>query len=245
MKRVLFVVGSLILAIVGVVLATRGGTADGTAEAVAASPAEPGPPAFVLPPLVAGKAPPNPYSEERVARGRYLVDYGGCHDCHTPWAYDPALGMPVPDMGRMLSGHPKGAPDPAGAIGAGDMGLIGPTFTSFQMPFGMVYSPNLTPDIDTGIGSWTEQMFVDSVRKGRHMGGAGRPVLPPMPFLNLKSLSDEDLVSVFAYLRSLPPVRNPVPSPKVPEEAMWAIRDGFDKLLGAQAAAGEVVRNAG
>jgi len=46
--------------------------------------------------------------------------------------------MPVPDLSRRLSGHPSGAPDPVGTVGQGDIGLIGPTFTSFKMPFGIV-----------------------------------------------------------------------------------------------------------
>ena len=58
--------------------------------------------------------------------------------------------MPVPDVSRFLSGHPTDAPDPVGTVGAQDIGLIGPTFTSFKMPFGTVYAANLTPDKDTG-----------------------------------------------------------------------------------------------
>ena len=46
-----------------------------------------------------------------VARGKQLVDMGGCADCHTPKAFDPTLGMPVPDRTRYLSGHPEGAPE--------------------------------------------------------------------------------------------------------------------------------------
>src|SRR5262249_1198608 len=81
-------------------------------------------------------------------RGRYLVQIGGCNECHTPWVFNEALNMPVPDMSRYLSGHPADAPDPGGTPGREDVGLIGPTFTSFKMPFGIVYSPNLTPDKD-------------------------------------------------------------------------------------------------
>jgi mono/diheme cytochrome c family protein len=168
--------------------------------------------------------------EEQIARGQYLVRVGSCNDCHTPWVFDPELGVPRPDMTRMLSGHPEGGPDPEGTPGAHDMGLIGPTFTSFALPFGIMYSTNLTPDLDTGTGSWTERMFVDIFRKGRHLGGDGRGVMPPMPWLWIRNLSDEDLRAVYVYLRSIPPIRNAVPEPKVPEEAIWALRDGMDKL---------------
>jgi hypothetical protein len=73
-----------------------------------------------------------------VKRGQYLVEVGGCGDCHTPWIFNKELNMPVPDLSRRLSGHPSGAPDPVGTVGQGDIGLIGPTFTSFKMPFGIV-----------------------------------------------------------------------------------------------------------
>ena len=112
-------------------------------------------------------------------RGAFIVQVGGCNHCHTPWMFDANLGMPVPDMKRMLSGHPADAPDPEGKAGKRDIGLIGPTFTSFAMPFGVVYAPNLTPDKDTGLGTWTEKMFVDAIKNGKHMGGNGRAILPP------------------------------------------------------------------
>ena len=165
-----------------------------------------------------------------VARGQYLVRIGSCNDCHTPWVFDEDLGMPRPDMTRMLSGHPADGPDPEGTPGPHDMGLIGPTFTSFRLPFGVLYSANLTPDTDTGIGSWTEEMFVDIFRKGRHLGGDGRGVLPPMPWFWIRNMTDDDLKAVYAYLQSVPPIRNPVPEHKVPEDVMWALRDGMDRM---------------
>jgi mono/diheme cytochrome c family protein len=168
--------------------------------------------------------------KDQIQHGQYLVRFGGCNDCHTPWTFDEELGMPRPDMSRMLSGHPKGAPDPEGTVGPHDMALIGPTFTSFALPFGIMYSPNLTPDMDTGIGSWTEEMFLDIFRKGRHLGGNGRGVLPPMPWLWIRNLKDEDLRAVYAYLNSIPPIRNAIPEHKVPEEVIWQLRDSFDRL---------------
>jgi hypothetical protein len=80
------------------------------------------------------------------------------------------------------------------------------------------FTANLTPDPETGLGKWTEEMFIATMRTGRHQG-KGRPLLPPMPFENLGALNDEDIRSVFAYLQSLPPVRNRVPAPVDPPEA--------------------------
>ena len=165
-----------------------------------------------------------------VARGALLVHIGGCNHCHTPWVFEPKLGIPVPDMKRMLSGHPAGGPDPEGNRGKHDVALIGPTFTSFAMPFGTVYAPNLTPHKDRGLGSWTEKMFIDAFRKGKHMGGDGRAILPPMPWMDLAALPDADLKALFAYLRTIPESDNAVPDHKVPEAAYMAVTDNFEKL---------------
>jgi hypothetical protein len=165
-----------------------------------------------------------------VARGEFLVRVGGCEDCHTPLKLDPKIGMPVRIPGRMLSGHPDGAPDPRSSLADTDQAVIGPTFTSFRLPFGVVYAANLTPDKETGLGSWTEEMFVRAFRTGRHFGGTGRPILPPMPWANLAALPDSDLKAIFAYLGSIPPVHNGVPSAKVPQAALDAILEGYTKL---------------
>jgi hypothetical protein len=58
-------------------------------------------------------------------------------------------------------------------------------------------------------------MFVNAMRKGQHLG-AGRPILPPMPWENLAQMSDDDLRAIFAYLKSLPSVKNQVPEPVPP-----------------------------
>jgi hypothetical protein len=167
-----------------------------------------------------------------VERGGYLVRIAGCNDCHTPYKLDEALGMPVPDMTRALSGHPADGPDPAGAYAKPDMGVMGPTMTSFALPFGIVYASNITSDPTTGIGSWREAAFVKSMRTGRH-GGSGRPILPPMPWQNVAAMTDEDLSAVYAYLQSTAPIKNAVPKPKVPPEAMRQISAAYEKM-GAQ-----------
>lgn len=165
--------------------------------------------------------PPSPPDPAQVKRGEYLVQLGGCNDCHTPWKVDRALGVPVPDLTRRLSGHPADGPDPAGKYTPPDTGVIGPDFTSFAMPFGVVYSSNLTPDHDTGMGEWTEREFAAAMRTGRHTGDPrARPILPPMPWMSLAHLTDADLSAIWAYLRSLPPIRNAVPPSKVSGEAL-------------------------
>lgn len=167
-----------------------------------------------------------------VARGAYIVRTGGCNDCHTPWVFNKDLGMPMPDMTRMLSGHPAGTPDSATKINPKtDLALISGTFTQFTLPFGIVYSANLTPDVETGLGGWTEEMFVKAIRTGMHMGAPGRVILPPMPWPDVRALTDEDLKAVFAFLKTVPAIRNPVPDPKVPPPVLEAMMKGRPKLV--------------
>lgn len=141
-------------------------------------------------------------------------------------------------MSRRLSGHPADAPDPGGSVGAQDMGLIGPTFTSFKMPFGIVYAANLTPDKETGMGSWKEAEFIKAMRNGKHFAGNGRAILPPMPWMSLAVMTDEDLKAVFAFLQSIPPIRNAVPDHKVPVPAIDGITESFEKLKASMKTAG-------
>ena len=170
---------------------------------------------------------------ELVARGEQLVKLGGCGDCHTPMRFDAKLGMPVPVKERMFSGHPEGAPEPKNAPGAGDQAVINATFTSFRLPFGTVYSANLTPDRQTGLGAWTADDFVKTMRTG-HRKGTGRAVLPPMPWQNLSQTPQADLAAMFAYLQSIPAVKNRVPVPDVPP----AVVDGFAKSYAVAAQGG-------
>ena len=151
-------------------------------------------------------------------RGEYLVTMMGCHDCHTPLKLGPH--GPEPDMTRPLSGHPEqigalsapaGAPAPWAWSGAG-------TNTAFAGPWGISYTANLTPDQNTGLGIWTEEMFVKAIRTGRHMG-TSRPILPPMPWPAFRNASDDDLKSIYAYLRTIKPITNHVPDPQAPQEA--------------------------
>jgi len=77
------------------------------------------------------------------------------------------------------------------------------------------FAANLTPDQNTGLGIWTEQMFLDALKQGKHMGTA-RPILPPMPWNWYGQLPDDDLKAMFAYLKSIPAISNRVPVPLDP-----------------------------
>jgi len=154
----------------------------------------------------------------KVERGKYLVNLGQCHDCHSPKVWSPE-GMPSPDPARLLSGHPadEALPKYEKAWAApGQWVLLSKNFTAFVGPWGVSYAANLTPDDQTGVGLWTEEIFLAAMRTGKHMGN-GRPILPPMPWPGIAQVSDEDLSAMFAYLKSLPPVKNPVPAPMMAE----------------------------
>lgn len=154
----------------------------------------------------------------RVARGMYIVNTSGCHDCHTPWKNGPK--GPEPDMTLALSGHPESLKlPPPPKLGDGPwVWTAAGTNTAFAGPWGVSYTANLTPDKMTGIGIWTEDIFVKTIRSGRHWG-VSRPILPPMPWTVYRNMTDEDLKSVFAYLRTIKPIKNQVPDPLPPTPA--------------------------
>jgi cytochrome c553 len=155
-----------------------------------------------------------PDKASQIKRGEYLVEIMGCHDCHTPMKMGP--NGPEQDRSRALSGHPENAPmQPAANLPPGYLAAIGATFTSFSGPWGTSFTRNLTPEKETGLGDWTVEEFIATMKTGRERG-KGRPVLPPMPVQNLRALSDQDIRALFAYLQSLPPVKNRVPQPIEP-----------------------------
>ena len=148
-----------------------------------------------------------------VKRGKYLVDAVGiCGQCHTP-----RRGA-APDMTMYLAGHPANAPYPKYDFSMMQQGifmLTSPTMTAFAGPYGTSFAANLTPDKETGLGEWTEKMFIESMRTGYHQGDKNnRQILPPMPIKNgYADMADEDLKAIWAYLQTVKPVRNEAPVP--------------------------------
>jgi len=156
-------------------------------------------------------------SKDTQARGRYLVVFGGCHDCHTPKVM--GANGPEPDKTRLLAGHAGGPgvpPVPSDALGPDKwMAVTNGDLTAWAGPWGVSFAANLTPDRRTGLGDWTAEQFIRTMRTGKHLG-SGRPILPPMPWSNLAALGDPDLRAIFAYLRSIKPIDNQVPAPIPP-----------------------------
>jgi hypothetical protein len=151
--------------------------------------------------------------EALIERGLYLVTFGGCNDCHTPKKMTP--NGPTLDEARLLSGHPANEKLPAippNIFGPDKWGAItNNNLTGWVGPWGTSYAPNLSPDPETGTGAWNEELFIRMLRTGKFMG-AGRDILPPMPWYEIAKLTDADLKAIFVYLKSLKPVKNQVPA---------------------------------
>lgn len=136
---------------------------------------------------------------ERLARGRYLAEnVSSCMDCHSPHDWTQHDNPITPGM-----------------EGAGEHMELGGT------P-GTIYAPNLTPDQETGSGSWTDDQLARAIREG--IGHDGRTLFPIMPYQHFKSMSDEDVASVVVFLRSLPAVHNPLPQTQIIFPVKYLIR---------------------
>jgi hypothetical protein len=125
---------------------------------------------------------------------------------------------PVDDSSLLLSGHPEGMPAPdVDRKKLETQGFIlTATFTSWVGPWGISYSANLTPD-PTGTGNWTEDQFVYALRNMISKGlPGGRPLMPPMAMMPVKHMTDGELRAIYAYLRTVKPVKNSSVQPTAP-----------------------------
>jgi hypothetical protein len=148
-------------------------------------------------------------AQSAVERGKYLVSVMDCHGCHTPFKNG------APDMTRMLMGHPQDMKITSAPVTPAGWGMVvAETNTAWAGPWGVSFTTNLTPDT-TGIGNWSEEAFVNTIRKGKHLG-TGRDILPPMPWASYNNLTDADLKAIYAYLKTIPKISNRVPAPLPP-----------------------------
>ena len=137
-----------------------------------------------------------------VERGKYLVRAGGCVSCHTE----------VKGKGKKRQ---KGPPLAGGR--------------AIKTPFGIFYSPNITPDPETGIGNWTDADFIRALRKGVRPDGAH--YFPVFPYTTYTNMREDDMRAIKAYLFSLEPVRrkNRRHEVRAPFGWRWPLR--FWKIL--------------
>ena len=128
------------------------------------------------------------YADPQLDRGKYLVTFGGCNDCHTP-------------------GYFFGKPDMAQFLGGSDV--------AFEIPgLGAFAGRNITPDDDTGIGKWTSEQIVTALQTGQRPDG--RILAPIMPWHAFANLTKEDATAIAASLKSVPPVKHVVAGPFAP-----------------------------
>ena len=135
----------------------------------------------------------------RLERGRYLTEHVTlCFDCHSRVDWKA----------------------PGGPVVAGTKGGGGP-FPETNLPFPL-NAPNISPDRETGAGTWTDAQLARAIREG--LGYDGRVLFPGMPYPLLHHLSDEDLAAVIAYIRSLSPIHNEIPKTPLPAELQQVLK---------------------
>ena len=129
-------------------------------------------------------------SPARLQRGEYIVNnVAACLFCHSE-----------------LDTSVEGLPIKAGTVGGGR------SWADEGLPF--LFAPNISPDRETGAGTWSDDTLARAIREG--IGHDGRTLFPMMPYVNYRNMSDEDLASVVVYLRSLAPVNKRQPKSEVP-----------------------------
>ena len=144
------------------------------------------------PPPVAGRYHPN--DRDKIDRGAYMNELLGCGSCHTNGAFDGE-----PDMDRALAGSSTG------------IAFSNPLGEKYP---GIIYPSNITPDEETGIGSWSDQQITDAIRAGVGRHGSRRIVT--MPWQGYSRLTDDDVAALVAYLRSIEPINYRVPKEVAP-----------------------------
>ena len=130
---------------------------------------------------------PRPDPSDTLGTGKYLVRVAGCYFCHTP----NDQGTPIP--GKDFSG--------------------GHEFSDPEL--GTVRSANITPDPETGIGDWTKQAFITKFKAYADSAGSHIPYVKggpqtAMPWTIFAGMTEEDLSAIYAYLQTVPAIKNPV-----------------------------------
>jgi mono/diheme cytochrome c family protein len=141
---------------------------------------------------------------QRLERGKYIATaVSGCIYCHTPHQ--------ITSTGTTLT---------AGMEGAGEI-------MPYELP-GRIVASNITPDPETGAGTWTDDQLSRAIREG--IGHDGRTLFPLMPYGVFRYMSDEDLASVVVYLRSLPPIRRELPKTEIISPVKYLIRSAPEPI---------------
>lgn len=135
------------------------------------------------------------------ANGERLYHAAGCISCH----------QPSPELKDVASTIPAGG-------------------APLHTPIGTFYPMNLTPDPETGIGSWTDLQFVNALQRGISPGG--EHLVPALPYTSYAHMKPEDVLDIRAYLATLPPVKSPGRDADIPAAPLLRRGIGLWKWVG-------------
>ncbi len=153
----------------------------------------------------------NNQQDNQLAHGKYIATIAGCTSCHTPDKpeYQNLQTLTLEQI-KTLAFDGGNALDNEKFLAGGRAFDLGPA--------GVVFTLNLTPDEETGLGTWTDEQIKIAIKTG--LSANGRTLFPVMPYHVYNSMADEDVNAVVAYLRSVKAVKNTPPASTVNTEGM-------------------------
>ncbi len=153
----------------------------------------------------------NHYQDNTLEHGKYIATIAGCTSCHTPLQaeYQNPQSLTLEQI-QTLAFDDKQAWDEDKLLAGGRAFDLGPA--------GILFTRNITPDLETGIGTWTDEQIKHAVRTG--VDKDGKTLFPVMPYHVYNGMADADLESVITYLHSVSAVSNPVPARTIPTDGL-------------------------
>jgi len=153
----------------------------------------------------------NQAQADEIAHGKYIVNIAGCADCHTPLKAEYADPTKwTPDQIKTLAFNADDMANRENLLSGGRAFDLG--------PLGILFTRNLTPDKETGLGDWTDDEIKTAVKTGVEKDGT--ILFPVMPYHVYNGMADADLDAVVAYLRTLNAISNPLPPHPMSTEGM-------------------------
>jgi mono/diheme cytochrome c family protein len=149
------------------------------------------------------------YQDGTIEHGKYIATIAGCTDCHTP--FKPEYQDPTkwtPEQVKTIAFNAGNALDEEKLLSGGRAFDLG--------PIGVLLTRNLTPDMETGLGSWSDDDIRLAAKTGVEKGG--RILFPVMPYHVYNGMADADFDAVIAYLRSVKAINNPIPESTISTE---------------------------
>jgi len=152
----------------------------------------------------------NKYQDDQITHGKYMVSIAGCADCHTPLKADFMVAPTAltPDQIKIIAFNATVALDQDRLLSGGRPFDLG--------PLGVLFTRNITPDKETGLGDWTDDQIKLAVKTGVEKDGT--VLFPVMPYHTYNGMADADLDAIIAYLRSVKAISNAIPPRSISTE---------------------------